>query len=70
MYLSLQKVRQGLRLNEFSGCARYFKGRFEVAKYGRNLGGLTVSIREDHIGRRVTEILARMKEILYVGVRD
>jgi hypothetical protein len=67
--MSLQKVRQGLRLNEGSGYVSYFKGRFEVAKYGRNPGGLTVYIREHHISRRAAEILARMKEIFCVGVR-
>jgi hypothetical protein len=35
----------GFKTYEVSGYASYFKGRFEVAKYDRNPGGLTVCIR-------------------------
>jgi hypothetical protein len=55
---------------KINGYTSYFKGRFKVAKYDRNPRGLMVYIREDDISRRVTEILARMKEILRIGVRD
>jgi hypothetical protein len=36
----------------------------------QNMTVILVCIREDHISRRAAKILARMKEILCVGVRD
>jgi glucan biosynthesis protein len=49
-----------------SGYTSYFKEICKIAKYGRNARGLAVYVWDD-ISKRVTEILANMKEILWIG---
>jgi hypothetical protein len=52
----------GLETCKVNGYTSYFKGR---CKYGRYPGGLAVYIK-DNISKHVKNILAIMREILYV----
>jgi hypothetical protein len=48
-----------------SGCTSYFTEICKISNYGRNARGLTVYVRDD-ISKRVTEISANMKDILWI----
>jgi hypothetical protein len=60
---------EGLEIYKVSGYTIYFKGRCKTAKYGRNARGLAVYMKND-FGKCVKEILAIMKEILWLGMRE
>jgi hypothetical protein len=47
----------------------YSKGRNKVIKFGRNVGGLIMYIREG-ISKRGTEIVMNMKDIIWKGVSE